>query len=141
MMVHMIKVSELETMNLRKDDPEPSHWQLNQVKEKEAEIAKIVDERPRKFLSGIAQHLAFQVDDVDSVINALKEHNIKHYVVEHKRIAAKGNKGSQDMLDLGVEKQVFFYDPDGNGMEIGNYGEEFPPFDPEETTVKAAKGA
>lgn len=131
MMVHVISISNLEKMNQKEGEPEPSHWQQKQVAEKEAEIAKLMaEEKPRKFLSGIGQHLAFQTDDVNGLIDTLKAKNVKHYVIEHKRNAdtktGRGGDLGKQMVDLGLERQVFFYDPDGNGIEVANYGDEVP---------------
>ena len=41
-------------------------------------------------------------------------------------IPHKGNKTFKAVTDLGLERQVFFYDPDGNGIEVANYGDEVP---------------
>ena len=97
----------------------------------QAALAKLLaEEKPRKFLSGIGQHLAFQTDDVNGLIDKLKAHNVRHYVVEHKRNAetktGRGGELGKQMVDLGLERQVFFYDPDGNGIEVANYGDEVP---------------
>lgn len=134
MMVHIIKVDDLEEMNVKKGDPEPTYWQRDRVKQLEAEAAKVMGAKPRQFMAGIGQHLAFQVDNVDEIIAKLKENDIQHFVVDHNRGSAK-QEGSRGMLDLGIERQVFFYDPDGNAMECGNYGDEFPDPDLAEDTV------
>merc|ERR1719197_1033414 len=101
-MVHIIKVDDLEEMNIKKGDPPANTWQREQVKQKEAEAAKVMGKPPRQFMAGIGQHLAFQVDNVDEIIEKLKNNDIQHFVVDHKRAAAK-QVGSSDMLDLGIE--------------------------------------
>lgn len=131
MMVHVVNLSNLEKMNQKDGEPEPSHWQKTQAAEKEAEIGKLLGEdKPRKFLSGIGQHLAFQTDDVNGLIDKLKAQNVRHYVIEHKKNAESkasgGNAIGKQMVELGLERQVFFYDPDGNGIEVANYGDEVP---------------
>ncbi|KAJ7514087.1 hypothetical protein O6H91_23G027000 [Diphasiastrum complanatum] len=51
-------------------------------------------------------HLSFRVLDYDSAIALLREKNIQIF-----------EKTQQD----GKIKQAFFFDPDGNGLEIGNW--------------------
>lgn len=52
------------------------------------------------------RHLAFRVTDVDEALSRLTEHGIEHV---HKRLP-----------DLGY-RQVFFHDPDGNLLEVGEW--------------------
>jgi len=51
-------------------------------------------------------HLSFRVSDYDGAIKILKERNVQYF-----------EKTQQD----GKVKQAFFFDPDGNGLEIGNW--------------------
>ncbi|BBN11965.1 hypothetical protein MPTK1_5g16330 [Marchantia polymorpha subsp. ruderalis] len=54
----------------------------------------------------MAHHLSFRVSDYDAAIELLKEKSIPYY-----------EKTQQE----GRIKQAFFFDPDGNGLEIGNW--------------------
>ncbi|KAL3692034.1 hypothetical protein R1sor_005685 [Riccia sorocarpa] len=51
-------------------------------------------------------HLSFRVSDYDAAIQLLKEKSIPYF-----------EKTQQE----GKIKQAFFFDPDGNGLEIGNW--------------------
>jgi len=51
-------------------------------------------------------HLSFRVSDYDAAIDTLKRKDIKYF-----------EKTQQE----GKVKQCFFFDPDGNGLEIGNW--------------------
>lgn len=51
-------------------------------------------------------HLSFRLADYDAAVALLKEKQIKYF-----------EKTQQE----GTIKQCFFFDPDGNGLEIGNW--------------------
>ncbi|KAF5465718.1 lactoylglutathione lyase [Juglans microcarpa x Juglans regia] len=54
-------------------------------------------------------HICFSVSNFESVVRALKEKEIKIF---------------ERSLPDGKVKQVFFFDPDGNGLEIGSLAPE-----------------
>ncbi|KAK1264018.1 hypothetical protein QJS04_geneDACA009502 [Acorus gramineus] len=60
---------------------------------------------PRALPRG--HHLSFAVPDFGSFVRTLKEKGIEYF-----------EKTQPD----GKTKQVFFFDPDGNGLEVGSWG-------------------
>jgi len=52
------------------------------------------------------QHFALWVDDLDAVINELRERGI----------------GVSDAMTINTDKQAFLADPDGNGIELHEVG-------------------
>ncbi|XP_021717037.1 uncharacterized protein LOC110684905 [Chenopodium quinoa] len=52
-------------------------------------------------------HVSFSVSNFDEFVHSLKEKGIETF-----------EKTQPD----GKTKQVFFFDPDGNGLEVGNFG-------------------
>ncbi|KAG9451998.1 hypothetical protein H6P81_004902 [Aristolochia fimbriata] len=61
---------------------------------------------PRNLARG--HHLCFAVSNFDSFVRTLKE---------------KGIEVSERMQPDGKTKQVFFFDPDGNGLEVASWGQ------------------
>ncbi|CAN6439744.1 unnamed protein product [Victoria cruziana] len=59
---------------------------------------------PRHLPRG--HHISFAVSNYDSFVQGLKE---------------KGIQVHEGMLPDGRTKQVFFFDPDGNGLEVGSW--------------------
>ncbi|KAJ3331856.1 hypothetical protein HDU93_009462 [Gonapodya sp. JEL0774] len=64
---------------------------------------------PRKIARG--HHVALRTTEMDKVIEKLEERGIKYF--------------SASVAGSSV-RQVFFFDPDGNGLEIGEFGERQP---------------
>lgn len=61
---------------------------------------------PRHKINSRVSHLAFRVTDVDRTLALLSEHGVEHV---HKRLPTHGYR------------QVFFHDPDGNVLEVGEW--------------------
>lgn len=63
-------------------------------------------EPPTDTINSRINHLAFRVTDVDQTLTLLTEHGVEH---THKRL-----------VDYGY-RQVFFRDPSGNVLEVGEW--------------------
>eukprot|EP00887_Chlorella_sp_A99_P007215 scaffold2.g7215.t1 len=70
-----------------------------------------------------SNHVAFEVEDFEAAEETLKRHG-----VEYSRQGARGTKCSQapatarpHVLPEANVQQLFFYDPEGGGIEIGRY--------------------
>jgi len=89
------------TLHIIEEDPSvPKHVHHWQDKYKEA---------PQSWYIRRANHLAFEVDDAEAM-----EKRLKYYGIEHTRAVVPNTEAVQ----------LFFYDPHGNGLEVGsNYGQ------------------
>ncbi len=83
----------------------PSAWLFNYGVQIHL-IATATGETPEAEISIRADHVAFHVEETDEVERLLKEHGIPYK--------------SNFVAGTGVT-QLFFHDPDGNHIEIGNY--------------------
>jgi len=61
-------------------------------------------------------HMAFRTEDLELTIDLLKEYGIKF---------------AENVVPLTGQRQLFFFDPDGNGIEICDCDVDPPPFDDE----------
>jgi catechol 2,3-dioxygenase-like lactoylglutathione lyase family enzyme len=61
---------------------------------------------PKKAINSRTNHIAMQVEDFDAAVALLTKHGVEHVV----RVLATYNY-----------RQVFFHDPDGNTLELGEW--------------------
>merc|ERR1712096_285167 len=115
-MIHIVKASDMGTLTKMQsgetgaDDPPSTpgaakHWEVEKVERLEREVAKNMEEKPRKFLEGIMTHMAFRVDDIQGAMETLKQHNVKYFEFNHVARA-----GTNDFSHQMKYSQVFFYD-------------------------------
>jgi catechol 2,3-dioxygenase-like lactoylglutathione lyase family enzyme len=64
----------------------------------------------------VGHHMAFRTEDLELTIQLLKEYGIKF---------------AENVVPLTGQRQLFFFDPDGNGIEICDCDVDPPPFDDE----------
>mmetsp|Transcript_14421 Transcript_14421/g.22376 ORF Transcript_14421/g.22376 Transcript_14421/m.22376 type:complete len:102 (+) Transcript_14421:211-516(+) len=67
-------------------------------------------------------HIALTVDNMDAVAQLLDAHSIEYHT---------------NWVPGTKVRQFFFYDPDGNGIEIGDFAPRLPPF--KESTFENGK--
>lgn len=77
-------------------------------------LASVAHTNPALIRRG--HHLALTVPDIDVVIGQLKAMKIEHHV----NVVPATNTARQS-------RQVFFADPDGNGIEVGDFPIGLPP--------------
>ena len=95
------------------------------------------------FPRGISRghHYAFRVLDIAAAEEALQSHGVQFWTISSPPNFLRTPEGTAVKPEAGGElvSQIFFYDPDGNGVELGNFAELQPGFASPRAHLPAAR--